>query len=264
MIRLALAFLRRDLLIWSSYRLAVLWQVLGILVIVVLTYAVATTLGDRPEIGGQSGSYIAFVLSGIAFTDVLAQAIGAPSQAISENQKAGTLEPMLLTRVSGVRLVVSSALFRLSLSLGRMLVYLAVGTAIFGYWRSVNVVTALLVFVPALVGFLAIGMLAAGFIVLVKQGDPVLLAYAWLTGLLGGAIFPTTVLPVWAQPLTVLVPLTHALAGIRAALEGAPPQVVLDRVAVMAVMAVVCWPLGLLTFSWAITRAKQEGSLGQY
>lgn len=265
LLSVSLAFVRRDFLNWTSYRLAVLWQLLGVLTFIGLAYFIVTTLAEAPGLaGGQSQGALAFVLSGIAFTDLFSHGIHAVYQTISENQKAGTLEPMLMTPISATRLLFSSALFKLLLAVARLTVYLVMAVVLLGFWHGASVLSALLVVVPALATFIAIGTLSAAFVMVVKQGDPVVAAYAWLTALLGGVLFPVSALPAWVQPLAMLVPLTHALDGVRAALGGAQPAEVARQAGILAAMAAVLLPLGVVCFNAAVNRAKQEGSLAQY
>ena len=88
----AWAFLRRDYLIWSSYRLSAFWQVFGVFVTLGLVYFAGTAIGDRSElIDEENGSYIAFILIGLAFMDVLLQGLSSLPRAIADNQRAGTV-----------------------------------------------------------------------------------------------------------------------------------------------------------------------------
>jgi len=89
-------------------------------------------------------------------------------------------------------------------------------------------------------------------------------AYGAVMGLLGGALFPTQTLPDWVQALAQLLPLTPALAGLRAALDGATPTDVLGYAVELLVMAAVLFPVGVVAFSWSIRRAKEDGTLGHY
>jgi ABC-2 type transport system permease protein len=263
--RVALAFLRRDLLIWSSYRMAIVWQLVGIAVFVGLVSFLGTAVGDaRGFFQGQPAGFVAFILSGITFTDVLMQGIFAMPQAIRDNQKDGTLEPMLLTPISTMNLAISSALFRLFIALGRMVIYLILGIAVIGLWRQANFLSLLVVLLSAMLGFLALGILSSAFVIFLKQGDPVLVAYGALTALLGGVLFPVAALPAWIRPFADFVPLTYALSGLRAALDGARLTQVLGPTLVLCGLAAVLMPLGILAFNWAVNRAKKEGSLAQY
>jgi hypothetical protein len=60
------------------------------------------------------------------------------------------------------------------------------------------------------------------------------------------------------------LPLTHALSGIREGLDGASLVDVAPQIALLSALAAVLLPAGLLSFSWAVRRSKQEGSLVEY
>jgi ABC-2 type transport system permease protein len=261
----AIGYLRRDLLIWSSYRLAVLWQFLAIFMMAGMIYFAGSVMGENPDlIGEEGGSYIAFILVGIAFMDLLGQGLGSLPIAIRDNQHAGTLEPMLLAPIDELTLLLSFWLFRFLQSLIRTVLLISFGILVLGFWRDANVFSVLAVIIPAALTFFALGAFSAAFVVLVKQGDPVRIAYTALIAIFGGAFFPIEALPGWVQPVALFVPLTYALSGIRQGLDGAPPIDVLPQVAVLSVMAVVLLPLGIWAFRSAILRAKREGALGEY
>lgn len=261
----ALACIRRDFLIWSSYRLAAFWQVAGAFTMMGLIYFGGTAINDRSDlIKEQHGSYVAFILLGLAFMDVLMQGLAALPRAINDNQRAGTLEPILLAPVGEWQLVGSLWLFRFFFSMFRMLLFVLFGALVLGFWHSADPLAILAVLIPAELTFVAMGAISAAFMLLVKQGDPVLIAYAAVTAVMGGAVFPVAALPGWVQPIAWLVPLTHALSGIREAFDGASVIDVAPQILVLTAMAAVLLPPALFAFKWSLNRAKQEGSLGEY
>jgi ABC-2 type transport system permease protein len=255
---IALAFLRRDFQIWTSYRLTVMWQLLGPGIVICAVYFAAIAFGQDPT------TYGAFLLSGLAFTDIFFQVLNSPPQAIRDNQRAGTLEPLMMTPINMVTLLIASPLFKCVLALWRMTALLVFGIVVLGFWHQANVISGLLVFAPASLAFVALGTLSAAFVMVVKQGDPVIVAYGAIMGLVGGALFPTQTLPPWAQTIAELLPLTPALAGLRAALEGATPGEVAGYSAELLTMAVILMPLGMFAFGRSVRHAKQEGTLGHY
>jgi ABC-2 type transport system permease protein len=261
---IALAFLRRDALIWRTYRLAAIWQALGVFILIGLFYFVGTSFIDDAGGAATTGGYVAFALSGVAFSDVILQGMYAIPQSVRDNQKSGTLETMLMTPIMALHLAVASGLFAIALALCRLAIYLGVGVLALGYWREANVVTVLLVAAPAVLVFVALGVLSTAFVILVKQGDPVLIAYGALNALLSGLFFPVQSLPEWAQTLALLMPLTYALNGVRAGLAGAPPGAALDSILILLAMLALLTPIGLGAFALAVTRARKEGSLVQY
>lgn len=260
-----MAYLRRDLLMWTSYRLSGFWQVLSIFMVIGMIYFAGTAIGDRSElIEEEDGSYVAFILVGLAFMDVLLQGLGTLPRAINENQRAGTLEPMLLAPITDMTLLISFWLFRFLLALFRMTIFIAFGILALGFWRNLDPLSVIAVMVLAEITFFAMGAFSAAFVILVKQGDPIRLIYTALTTLLGGAFFPVDALPNWMQPLSMVIPLTHALSGIRAGLSGDPISEIAPQLALLGVMGLIMLPAGLWAFSYSLRRAKREGSLGEY
>jgi ABC-2 type transport system permease protein len=262
---LALATFRRDFLIWSSYRLAAFWQVVTILLLIGIIYFAGSAIGDRSSfIEEEDGSYVAFILVGLAFLDVLAQGFSALPRAIHDNQRAGTLEPMLLGPVGNSTLLLSFFGFPLANALFRMSIIVGFGVIVLGFWHSANPLSVLLVLVPGELAFLGLGAWSAGSVVLVKEGDPVRLAVMGAMAIVGGAVIPIDALPDWIQALALLFPLTYALSGIREGLAGASPADVAPQILVLVAMTIAFLPTGLAAFSFALRRAKQEGALGEY
>ena len=262
---LAMAYLRRDFLIWSSYRLSFFWQVASIFLVIGMIYFAGNAIGDRSDlIEEEDGSYVAFILVGLAFMDVLLQGLGTLPGAINDNQRAGTLEPMLLTPITDFTLLMSFWVFRFLLALGRMSIFIAFGIVVLGFWRNLDPLSVLSVMILAEVTFFAMGALSAAFVILVKQGDPIRLAYTAATTLLGGAFFPVDALPSWIQPISLLLPLTYALSGIRAGLDGDPVSAIAPELGILAVMGAIMLPASLWAFSYSLRRAKREGALGEY
>jgi ABC-2 type transport system permease protein len=258
------AYVRRDWLVWSSYRFAAFWQVTAVLVVVVGVAFVGDSLVTRTALLNGSQDFPSFVLAGLAFTDALFSGLTGPSRAIRDGQVSGTLEPVLLTPIRTWQLVIASSAFQVLLAFVRATLIITVSVVFLGYWHNANVLGAVLVFVPGFLTFLGLGLLAAGFTMVVKQGDPVVAGYMALSGLLGGTVIPVASLPGWLQAISSLLPLTHALKGLRLALDGAALSQVAPEVAILIVMALIALPLGLYAAHWATERARREGSLVHY
>lgn len=260
----ARAFLWRDCLLWLSYRMALLWHLIGIVVILSLTYFVGRAIGIGGTGLGPGAGYSAFVLAGVAFTDTFMVGMTGLPQSLREAQLSGTLEPMLLTPVPAGYLIAAPFLWRLLQSLIRLFALLAVAVLLLQYWPRPNAAAVLMVLVGGCCVFLALGFLSSAFVLLFKQGDPVILGYVALSGILGGTLFPTSLLPSWLQPMVNLLPLSHALSGVRRALDGSSLADVLPETAGLLLLAAFLIPVALLAFNLALSRAKREGSLAQY
>jgi ABC-2 type transport system permease protein len=83
-------------------------------------------------------------------------------------------------------------------------------------------------------------------------------------GVLGGAFFPTSLLPAWIQPLVAALPFTHSLAGIRLGLQGAGLDAVSGHLLVLAATSLALAPVAVVAFALSVRQARREGSLVQY
>jgi ABC-2 type transport system permease protein len=264
-VSVVLAYLRRDFLIWGSYPLAAFWQLLTPFLLIGLVYFAGKAIGGRSDlISEEDGSYVAFILVGVAFTDILVQGLSTLPQQVHDQQRLGMLEPTLVAPISNLNLLASLWIFRFFLSLVRGMIFMAFGFVVLGFWHSADLSAVIVILIAAVLTYMALGTFSAAFVILYKEGDPVRLAYLGVSTVLGGAIFPIDALPDWIQPLSLLVPLTYALSGIRDGLNGDSIADVAPQLFALTTMALVLLPAAVYAFSWALQRARRDGSLGQY
>jgi ABC-2 type transport system permease protein len=231
-----------------------------------VVYFVGQYVGEglTEPVQGLSVDYFDYLITGIAFTDVLTLGMGALPGTISEGQKSGTLEAMLLAHFRLFSIIIYSSAFSLLLSLIRLTVYTSMAVFVFDLWHKANLFSVIVIFLLSTIVFTCLGVLSASFTLVIKRGDPVIGIYGLLSALLGGVLFPVSILPEWVQPVSTFVPLFHALNGIRFALGGASLAELKVEVFSLLVMVIIFFPLSVVTFRWAINRAKMEGSLVQY
>jgi ABC-2 type transport system permease protein len=130
---------------------------------------------------------------------------------------------------------------------------------------QVNVPAALLFFLVSLIAFSSIGIFSATFTVVFKRGDPLLWLFGSLSWLLGGVFYPLEVLPPFLQRIAQLLPITHALEGMRAALlRGAAVVELLPQIEALALFGLVGLPVSLIGFSLGVRRARVTGTLSHY
>lgn len=266
--RKAAAFLRRDFLISSSYRLALGLELVEILFTATVVYFLADFLRRQglETITPFAQDYFSFLILGLAFFDYLGAALDTFSRSLREGQVSGTLETLLVTQTSLETIILGSSLYAFLATTFRLLVYLLAGVVLFGLpLARANWGATVLLLVLSIAAFSALGILSACFIVLFKKGDP----FGWLllaaSGLLGGVFYPVSALPDWLQRVAPWLPITPCLEGVRRALlagEGLPelwPQGL-----ALALFAGLGLPLALGLFRWAVHRAKLTGTLAHY
>jgi ABC-2 type transport system permease protein len=258
------AYLRRDWLVWSSYRFAAVFQLAAVAGVIIGIAFAGDLIVQKSSIFSGSKNYASFALGGLAFTDALFSGLTGPSGAVRAAQTEGTLEPVFLTPIRAWQFVVGSSAFQVLLAFVRTGLFIVAAVVFLGYWHNANVLAAVLVFIPAFLTFLGLGLLASAFTVVVKQGEPVVAAYLAVSGLLGGTLFPVRLLPSWMQAISQLLPLTHALNGLRLALTGHGVLAITSSFGWLAALALLLVPIGLLAVTKATQRARREGSLVVY
>jgi ABC-2 type transport system permease protein len=262
------AFLKRDLLLEMSYRFAFIFQILSVFFSITSYYFLARFIGNSsiPGLQNFGGDYFAFVLIGVALHDYLATSLDAFSRSIRESQVAGTLEALLSTQASLPTIIVSSAAYPFLWTSFSVVLYLALGVGLFGvHLVSGNWPAAALFLLLAIVVFSGLGILSASFIMVFKRGSPIGWVFGWLSWLLGGVLYPVTVMPEWLRGISVLLPITYAIEGMRTALlRPASWAELWKSFGPLLLFALIIVPLSLASFQYATRRARITGTLAQY
>jgi ABC-2 type transport system permease protein len=110
----------------------------------------------------------------------------------------------------------------------------------------------------------ALGIFAAAFIVLFKRGDPVVMLYSMAASVLGGALFPISVLPPWIRWMSYLVPHSYVISAERHLLMADPPPDTLSAGTSMLCLVVFCvvtLTAGLFVFDRSLRLARRLGIL---
>lgn len=180
------------------------------------------------SVRAYGGSYVAYLMVGIALNQIGMAALGAPFAAISEAFWDKRLE-VYRTAAHGVvagalgRVLWNSALAAVT---DLLLLALLVLTGLVHLSGSPSL-PGLLAAIVLLVGASA-GLGAAGaslfFLLEVKSGqDPITWAYRYLVMIVSGLYVPVSLLPVWLRTLGQALPQTYALSAARSALLSAGP-----------------------------------------
>jgi len=262
--RMAWAFLRRDWFRQTSYKMFFVGQVAQMILLVGVVYLIGKAVGGVA--GFNIGvDYVKFLLVGIACADFFTACVQAGPNTLREAQMTGTLETMMLAPIRTVQLLLASTLFPIFKSLLRAAIVLTIGAVVFGFWPGADVPGVILVVIPAYLTFAAVSVLAASYVLAFKEGDPVTGAFMAVNGILGGAVIPVAVLPGALQMVGQVLPLTHAVAGIRQALDdGASVAALGPQTMVLWLSVLVLAPLAVVSFQVALRIAAREGSLVHY
>ena len=262
------AFLKRDFIIATSYRLNFVLQLGSIFISTLMFFFLSRLVGEgiAGHLEPYGGNYFSFVIIGVAFTDYLSVSLSSFAGQIRSAQMQGTLEALLVTPTSVSTILFSSSLYNFFFTSLRVFLYLAIGVIFFGLNLHITSLLAFFVImILTILAFSGIGLISAGFIIVFKQGSPITFLVTTASGLLGGVLYPVAVLPSWLEPFAYLLPITHALEAMRQILlNGATLAAVYDKALILALFTVLLLPLGLAAFGYGLKIARKEGSLIHY
>lgn len=264
-LRKALAFFKRDLAIARSYRMAFTLEILEAFFGVATFYYLSRFVSnDQLARALPAGSdYFAFALVGFAFFDYLTVSLSAFDTSIVEAQQNGTLEAMLVTETPLTMILIASAVYPFVLLAVRTVIYLAWGALLFHFpIAEANWPGAIIILGVSILAFAGLGVISTSYLLLFKRGNPARWLIVGASSLLGGMMYPVSVLPVPLQWLARLLPVTYSLEGMRhALLEGAGFAQLWPSVRALLLFSAILLPLSSVVFAWALRQTKITGTL---
>jgi len=259
------AFFRRDFSIARSYRTALLFETVEALFGVATFYFLARFV-ENPSLEHAlpyGTDYFAFALVGFAFFDYMSVALSAFDMSLEEARRNRTLEALLVTQTPVWVIVTGSAIYPfVALSL-RTAIYLLWAVVFFGFSpRGANWIGAAAVLLASILAFAGLGIISASYQILFKRGNPAKWFVLGLSGVVGGMMYPVSILPAPLRVVARLIPVTYSLEGMRAALlGGAGWGQLAPLLLVLLAFAAVLIPGSFAVFGWALRRTKITGTL---
>jgi ABC-2 type transport system permease protein len=262
------AFLRRDLLVAWSYRLAFVSEWGGLLLQALMFYFVGKLVAPSsiPAYGGEPATYMEFVAVGIALTAFVQLALTRVGTGLRSEQVYGTLESLLSTPTSTMTIQLGTVFYDLLYIPVRTALFLTFAALAFGLHFDLDGILPALVVLLAFIPFVwGLGVANAGFLLTFRRGGGVSAFIVMVMSLFSGAFFPLGVLPGWAQSTAELNPIAVAIEGMREPLLGGSGWTgVGTDLVVLLPLAAVSLALGIAAFRLALRREKRRGSLGLY
>lgn len=250
------AFFKRDMLADLSYRLSFALHALNVLCGVAAYYFLARFV-DRAALHGAAP--FPFLLIGLALNAYMSTWLVCFTEAIRTGQATGTATLVFASPISPIEFILFSALYPTVRATVDASVYLLFGLAFGASLAHADAGAAVAIFVLSALAFAAIGIGSAAFALVFRRGDPLLWLMTSMSWMLGGILYPTDLLPEVLQQTARLLPVTHAVTGIRSALLGGGP--IGEPAASLALYALVGLPVSMAAFVVALRRARMMGNL---
>jgi ABC-2 type transport system permease protein len=265
-IRKAGAMFRRDAAVALSYDVSFWFSWISILVQTLSFYFIGKLVQPSPRYGygGHSSTYFDYVVINLAFVRFQATAIQCFQNAIRDDQLAGTLESIIATPTALPVIILSRGLWAFTLTFLQVVAFLLVAVILGLNLTHANLLTIFIFIFLTIACMSPLGVLSAAGIMTFKQASGAGFIMGGLTQLLGGVFFPVSTLPKDLQYLSWLLPITHALAGIRGGIHGASPSQLMPEILWLVIAAILLLPISLWSFGRAVKRAQLDGTLGQY
>jgi ABC-2 type transport system permease protein len=258
-----LTLVRREYASRRTYRLAFLLDLLFGVANLLVYYFISRTLEVAADSNLGVPSYFAYVLVGIAITNVIGAASTGLAYRIREEQFTGTLEALMVQPVTLTELSAGLAGYPFLFSMGRAAIYILVGGALlgidFGTTDWVGFVVMLLV---SALAFGALGIILGGVMLVVKRGEALVGLFTYALGILGGAFFPISTFPSWLEPIAKIVPTRFAFEGLRRAIFLGDHWA--RDALVLLVMSIVAFPFATYFFARAVEHTRRAGTLTHY
>ncbi len=264
------AFVIRDFKTWWTYRLWVLLDITGALTSVATYYFVSRIVTPTALVNaGYTADFLTFTVIGISFQHYVWSSVSGLSEAIRDEQYDGTMETILSSRTSFRVFLLGESVFRFLVGSYFLIASLAMGLIIGAKFNLTlgSALAAAILTVLLIASHMVVGVLGAGAILKLKQGDPIVWAFTWLTQLFSGVLYPLGLLPGYLQWIGAVFPLTFSLDGLRRCLmngEDLTSIAILGDAAKLVVFIVVMLPVSLWVFKVAYDSTRREGALGQY
>jgi ABC-type multidrug transport system permease subunit len=261
------AIFRRDAIVAFSYpgNFALSWM--GIVIEVVIAWYISRLVPASPKFsaaGGVAVGYFQYLAINSAFVRFQAAALNSFAESIRDAQLTGTLEIVLATPTHLPTLVLSSAVWSFTYTTLQTALFLAIAV-LFGLdLHHVNFLTAIVFLVLTVGAVSPLGVLAAALSMVIKKTGPIEWISNSTASLFGGVYLPLARLPFALQAIGWCLPITHALAGFRAAASGVPLSEVAGDAIWLLVASVILTPLSLWLFVRAVNKARVDGTLAMY
>ena len=263
-----LAQVKKDFLVAFSYKLNFFSQFFYIIVLMLPIFFLSETFAmtESPHLREYGNNYFMFAVLGLSFSTFVVSCIGSASKAIREAQAFGYVEIILNSKISAGYFVLTSMIYPLIIGTVRIFFFLIVAYFLQPFDLSFNsfmsfLGLSLLLVVP----FIGIGLLAASYVILYKQGDPVVLLVNLVITVFSGTIYPVSVLPEFLTFISKVIPFTEGLDLIRKLIiNNSTNHIDISDILFLLIFALVTFFIGHKVVRHAIHYSKLKGTLGRY
>jgi ABC-2 type transport system permease protein len=255
--------IRRDAILFVSYRSQLVAQFLGPLFSITLFYYISHLVTARSI--HSPGGYFGYVMVGLVIIQIVTVSMSVMPVTVRQELVSGTIERFLVSAHGPINGILGTMLFPLINALFGGVLVLTLATLIFGLPLAGTAVVAIPVALLGTLAFMPFGFFLVALVMAFKQAASASQFIVAGIGIIGGLYFPITVLPGWIRWMSDVQPFTPAADLLRHLLVGTPlvhPAVVelLKLVGFVAVLV----PAGMMLLRASIRYGQRSGTIAEY
>jgi ABC-2 type transport system permease protein len=258
------ALVRAAWLTAMSYRVQTVISLLTLWVTVIPVYFIATALQPTMAnaIRNEGTQYFPVMLIGTFAVSLISICVATLPGAVEAGIGSGFFEGVLMTRAPRLAVLVGLSTYPILWAILRGALMIGAG-ALLGARVSIgSVLPALGILFLIVVVHWSIGLIGAAMVVAFRTTGPLAQTVVIASTLLGGAYYPTSVIPSWIQQLAAFVPAAYGLRALRRVLlDGASLAAVSADVLILGALTIGTLLAGILAFRSALIYASRRGTL---
>jgi ABC-2 type transport system permease protein len=255
--------MRRDAILFVSYRTQLVSQFLGPLFSVAVFYYISRLLTAKTF--HSPGGYFGFVIVGLVIIQILTLSLGLMPGNVRQELISGTIERFLVSAHGPVNGIVGTMLFPLCNAFFTGFITLVLATLVFGLPLAATSFLAIPVALLGVIAFMPFALFLVALVMAFKQAASASQFIVSGIAIVGGLYFPIALLPGWIRWTSDVQPFTPATDLLRHLLVDTP----LVHPAGVELLKLVGFSLVLLPAGFALLRAairygQRTGTIAEY
>lgn len=247
----------------TAYLIDVVRAPLGVLLTFLAWWLMYRVSGTAEDVGGANAA--GFLLVGMVGLLAWSSSIWSSGYAIEHERGEGTVGALFLSPASRAAVVAGYGLGSFVWELPSLLVVGLIALLSGARFVVSDPVAALAALGSVYAASLCVGFAFSGLFVLSRRGNLLANALQMPIYLLAGFVVPRDRLPAWLEPLSSVIPASHAVDALRAAtLTGASLRDVVGTLGLAAATSAAFAVIGVLSLRRVESVAKRAGRLDLY
>jgi len=255
--------MRRDAILFVSYRTQLVSQFLGPLFSIALFYYISRLLTAKTF--HSPGGYFGFVIVGLVIVEILTLSLGIMPGSVRQELISGTIERFLVSAHGPINGILGTMAFPLCNAFFSGILTLGLAAVIFGLPLAATSFLAIPVALLGVIAFMPFAFFLVALVMAFKQAASATQFIVAGIAIVGGLYFPVSVLPGWIRWMSEVQPFTPATDLLRHLLVDSPlvhPAGV--ELLKLVGFSVVLLPAGFMLLRASIRYGQRSGTIAEY